>query len=127
GTVRNRLRSQALGSEAGGTRRKKREEASHRCDREKAGGAAASPVGEWRSIRTVAQPRPSSGGSRRLSQKDNNKIKTVPGENGQKPKPSCGDCVNRLAQVRRQTAEPQGANQIAAPAETRTPNMHRAK
>src|SRR5207344_1067828 len=26
-----------------------------------------------------------------------------------------------------QRAEPQGANQIAAPAETRTPNMHRAK
>ena len=27
----------------------------------------------------------------------------------------------------RKRAEPQGANQIAAPAETRTPNLHRAK
>jgi len=55
GTIRSRLRPQALGPEISGTGRKKREEASHRCDCEKTGGAAASPVGERRSLRTVTQ------------------------------------------------------------------------
>ena len=50
GSVRCGLRSQALGPEAGRTWRKKREEASHRGDREKAGGAASSSMGEWRNI-----------------------------------------------------------------------------
>src|SRR6185437_15149594 len=59
GTVRRRLRSQALGTEAGGTRRTKRKEASHRGHRKKAGGVAASPVGQRRSVRTLAQQRSS--------------------------------------------------------------------
>jgi hypothetical protein len=42
------------------------------------------------------------------------------------PKPSSGDCVNGLAQVPLSKVEPQGANQMAAPAELRTHNMHRA-
>ena len=50
GSIRHRLRSQTLGPEAGRARRKKREEASHRGDREKTGGVTASSVGEWRSI-----------------------------------------------------------------------------
>jgi len=55
GTIRSRLRSQALGPEISGMGRKKREEASYRCDCEKAGGAAASPLGERRNVRTVTQ------------------------------------------------------------------------
>src|SRR6185437_11724099 len=54
-TVRGRLRSQALGAEASPTRRKKRQEASHRGNRKKAGRVTASPLGEWRSVRAVAQ------------------------------------------------------------------------
>ena len=61
--------------------------------REKAGGAAASLVGERRSVRTVAQPLRNDTSHSRI------KNQTVPGRERQKPKPSSGDCVNRLAQV----------------------------
>ncbi len=54
GTVRGGLRSPALGTEAGGAWWEEREEAGDRCHREKAGGVAASLVGERRSVRTVA-------------------------------------------------------------------------
>jgi len=37
------------------------------------------------------------------------------------------DCVNRLAPVQLSRAGPQVANQMAAPAEPRTPKQHRAK
>src|SRR6202171_1635480 len=55
GTIRHRLRSATLGAEAGRTRREEREGASDRRHRKKARGAAASPVGERRSVRTIAQ------------------------------------------------------------------------
>ncbi len=58
GSIRGGLRSQALGSEARGAWWKERQNASHRGDREKAGGVAASPVGERRRVRTVAQQQP---------------------------------------------------------------------
>ena len=87
GPFGHRLRSQALGPEAGRTWREEREEASHRGDREKAGGVAASPVGERRSVRTVAQQQPNdSGGSRVKQSKRQNKVKIVPGREKQKPK-----------------------------------------
>jgi len=60
------------------------------------------------------------------SAKRQNKIKTVPGRGKTKAKAEFGDCVNRLAQVRIAREEPQGANQMAAPAEPTTPNLHRA-
>src|SRR5215467_13294784 len=64
GTVRHRLRSQTVGIEAGGTRRKKRKEASHRGHGEKTGGVIASFVGERRGVRALAQQqRNDSGGS----------------------------------------------------------------
>jgi hypothetical protein len=44
----------------------------------------------------------------------------------QKPKPSSGDCVNGLGHAPLLKVKRQVANQIAAPAELRTPNMHRA-
>ena len=50
GTIRGRLRSQALGTEAGGAWWEEREEASHRGHGEKAGSVAASPMGERRSV-----------------------------------------------------------------------------
>ena len=64
GTIRCGLRSAPLGSEAGRARRQKRKEASHRCDCAKAVGVAASPLAEWRGVRTVAQPQPD-GAARR--------------------------------------------------------------
>ena len=86
GTVRCRLRSQALGPETGRAWWKKREEASHRGDREKAGGVAASPVGERRSIRTVAQQQPNDSGGSRVKQKGKTKSKSFQEEKRQKPK-----------------------------------------
>ena len=50
------------------------------------------------------------------------KSKSFQEEARQEPKPSSGDCVNRLAQGRLSRVEPQGAKQMAAPAEPRTPN-----
>jgi hypothetical protein len=61
-----------------------RQEASHRGDREKAGGVAASSVGERRSIRTVTKQQPNDSESSRVKQKGNTKVKTVPGR--EKPK-----------------------------------------
>ena len=55
GTVWYRLRSPALGTEAGRARRQEWEEKSDCRHRKKAGRVAASPVGEWRSIRAFAQ------------------------------------------------------------------------
>jgi hypothetical protein len=43
------------------------------------------------------------------------------------PKASSGDCAYRLAQVLSVETELQVDNQVAAPAVTRTPNLHRAK
>ena len=117
----------ALGTEAGRAWREEREEASHRCDREKAGGVAASPVGERRSVRTVAQQQPNDRGGSRIKQKAK-QIKTVPGR--EKTKAQSRVPVTALIAWPRfhsPRAEPQGAKQMAAPAETRTPNMHRAK
>ena len=55
GTVWSGQRSAALGAEAGGTWREEWEEASGNCDGAKAGGVAASFVGQWRGLRTVAE------------------------------------------------------------------------
>ena len=41
-------------------------------------------------------------------------------------KPSSGDCANGLAQLLSARTEAKVAEQVAAPAETRTPNLHRA-
>src|SRR5262249_35055970 len=78
--------------------RKKWKEASHRGHREKTGGAAASLVGERGSIRTVAQQRLREAFGSRLKRREQ-KSKPFQEEKRQKPKPSSGDCVNRLAQV----------------------------
>jgi hypothetical protein len=93
GTVRRRLRSAALGPEAGRARREKRQEASHHCHREKACGVAASLVGERRSIRTAAQPPAERDAGGSIKPKHSKKGK------GKSPKPSSGDCVYRLAQL----------------------------
>ena len=81
------------------TRREEREEASDRRHRKKAGGAAASPVGERRSVRTGAQQQPNHSGGRRIERKTKQKSKPFQEEKRQSPKPSSGDCVNRLARV----------------------------
>jgi hypothetical protein len=99
GTVRCGLRSAALGPETGRAWGEERKETSDRGDGAQAGGAAASPVGERRSIRTVAQPQPNDRGGSRLKHKDKQKSKPIQEEENQKPKPSSGDCVNRLARV----------------------------
>ena len=88
---------------------------------QKAGGVAASPVGEWRSVRTVAQQQPMSDAGGRI------KPKSFFERKNQSLKPSSGDCVNRLAQLSSVEMERKVDNQVAAPAETRTPNLHRAK
>ena len=60
GTVWRGQRSAALGAEAGPAWWQEREETSHRGHGAKVSGVAASPVGEWRSLRTVAQQQPES-------------------------------------------------------------------
>jgi len=54
-TVRSGLRLATMGTETGGTRRKEWEETSHHRHRTKACGAAASSLGQRRSLRTPAQ------------------------------------------------------------------------
>ena len=85
-TVRGGLRSQALGPETGGAWWKERQEASHRGHCEKAGGIAASSVGE----REVYEPwhnssRTTVGGSG-VKTKRQDKVKIVPGRENQMPK-----------------------------------------
>jgi Transposase IS116/IS110/IS902 family len=70
-------------AERGGKSGKKR---AIRCDRKKARGAAASPVGERRSVRTVVQQQPNESGGSRVEQKNKTKVKTVPGREKTKAK-----------------------------------------
>src|SRR6266702_4275091 len=65
GSVWSGQRPAALGAEAGRAWREEWEEASGDCDGAKASGVAASLVGKWRSVRTVAQQSPdrAAGGS----------------------------------------------------------------
>src|SRR6185437_8878455 len=73
GAIRRRLRSQALGTKAGGTRRTKRQKAGYRGHGQKASSVVASPVGERRSVRALT-PQPSScSSSSCLTQKRNTK------------------------------------------------------
>jgi hypothetical protein len=74
------VRSPALGPETGRTWREEQQEASHRGDREKAGGVVASPVGERRSVRTVAQQQPNDRSRSRV------KTKSFQEEKRQEPK-----------------------------------------
>jgi len=63
---------------------KERQETSHRSHGEKAGGIAASSVGKWRSVRTIAQPQPDSCGSRVKRKAE--QVKIVPEEEKTKAK-----------------------------------------
>jgi hypothetical protein len=58
-----------LGTEAGRAWWEKRQETSDRGDRKKAGSAAASSVGERRSVRTAPQQQPNDRGGSRIKQK----------------------------------------------------------
>ncbi len=68
-----------LGIETGGAWRKERKEASDCGHGKKAGSAAASSVGERRSVRALAQQQPNNSCSRCVKTKTQNKIKIVPG------------------------------------------------
>jgi len=74
-----------LGPEAGRTWRKERKETSDRGDRKKA-GSVASPVGERRSVRTIAQQQPNDSGGSRVERKTKQKSKPFHEEKRQKPK-----------------------------------------
>jgi hypothetical protein len=116
-TVWSGQRSATLGAEAGGARGEEWKETNGDCDRTKAGGVAASLVGEWRGLRTTAQqPSGAIAGGR---------IVQVHGSEAPRPAPSSGDCVNGLAQLPSRDGR-EVDNQVAAPAATRTPNLHRA-
>src|ERR1700681_2067867 len=93
GAVWSGQQSAPLGFEAGRARRKEREETSHYCSGAKAGRLAASPVGERRGLRTVAQEQADSDAGGCI------KPKTLCERNSQSLMPSSGDCVNRLAQL----------------------------
>jgi transposase len=86
GTVRHRLRSQTLGTEAGRARWKKRKEASDRGHGQKAGSVAASPVGERRSVRTIAQQQSNYDCSGCIKQTAKTNSKSFQEEKRQKPK-----------------------------------------
>jgi hypothetical protein len=76
-----------MGTEAGGTGWKKRKEAGHCGYGKKAGGVVASPVGERRSMRPVAQPPPNDNcGSRVRTLKSKTKSKSFQEGKRQKPK-----------------------------------------
>jgi len=62
--VWSRQRSSTMGAEIGRTRRQGGKEKSHHSDRPQTGGAAASAVGQWRSLRTAAQYEANDVGSR---------------------------------------------------------------
>ncbi len=120
GAIRRGLRSQALGAEVSGTRRTQREEASHRGHVEKAGGVTASPVGERRSVRTTAQQLSSCSCSSR--------VKTKSKSSRKRQKPSRVPVTALIAWPSFRSCDGiEVANQMAAPAEPRTPNVHRAK
>ena len=75
GSVWSGQRSAALGSEAGRARRQEWKETSHHCGGTKAGGLAASSVGERRSVRTVAQQQAESDAGGRIKPKTSAKGK----------------------------------------------------
>src|ERR1700733_5598173 len=83
GTVRHRLRSQALGAEVGRAWREEREEASDRRHCKKARGAAASSMGERRSIRAIAQQPPTDSCGSCVKTKRQDNVKIVPGREKQ--------------------------------------------
>ena len=121
GAVWRGQRSAALGAETGRAWRKEREETSHHCDGAQAGGVAASLVGERRSVRTVAQQHQAKPmRERRIKLKHSAERK---------------DKAQSRVPVTALIAWPsfhladgtEVDKQVAAPAETRTPNLHRAK
>ena len=87
------------GTEAGRAWWKKRKEAGDRCHGKKAGGAAASPVGERRSVRAIAQQQSHDSCGSCIKQNGKTKSKSFLEGKDKSPKPSSGDCVNRLAHV----------------------------
>lgn len=107
--------------------RKKRKETSHCGYGKKAGGVAASPLGQRRSVPTIAQQQPNDSCGSRVNQDRKTKVKIVPGREKTK-------CLSRVP-VTASNARPtfsrlrktRVANQVAAPAELRTPNLHRAQ
>ena len=122
------MRPETLGTDSGQTRREEREEASDRGYGKKAGGVVASPVGERRSVRTIAQQQPNDSGDSRIERKTKNKTKTVPGREKTQAQSRVPVTASMAwPRFHSERAEPQGAKQIAAPAEPRTPNLHRAK
>jgi hypothetical protein len=115
-----------LGSETSRTWRKERQEASHRGHREKAGGAVASPVGERGGIPTVVQRHPNHRGRSRIKTNGKTKIKIVPGREKTKAQSRVPVTALIAWPAFHSSVKREGAKQIAAPAEPRTPNMHRA-
>jgi hypothetical protein len=69
-TFRCRLRSTALGIEAGRARWQEHQEASHYRDGTKAGDATAPLMGERRSLRTAAQQQPNDSSGSCVKQKE---------------------------------------------------------
>src|SRR5205807_6992047 len=87
------VRTAALGPEAGRAGRKKRQEAGHHCHGKKAGGVAASLMGERRSLRTIAPQRWCGDAGRRLRSPFETKWLVEPcNRKQQSPKPSSRDC-----------------------------------
>src|SRR5690348_14819431 len=106
-----------MGTQAGGARRKKCQEASGGCGGEKTGGAAASVVGRRRGIRTPAQQPESDAGSGLES--------LYPDSRAQPPSP--GDCDEVLGPDSRRKGGTRGRFTGSSTTETRTPTRHRAK
>jgi hypothetical protein len=62
------------------------QEASHYRDSKKVSGVAASPLGQWRSVRTIAHRQPSESCGRSVKQKATTTPKRFQEEKKQKPK-----------------------------------------
>src|SRR5205807_1766789 len=114
-------RSAALGSEAGRAWRQEREETSHHRHGTQVGSVVASLVGKRRSVRTAAQQPATSVGDRSI------KTKTSLGKESQKPRRRVPVTASIAWPTSIFEMEREVDNQVAAPAETRIPNLHRAK
>src|SRR5271165_5350307 len=103
-----------MGAETGRAWRQGGKETSHHCDSPQAGSAAASAVGQWRSLRTAAQYEAGDVGSSLV-------IRGTAKAQSRVPVTASNAWPTSILNHGRQVAK-----QVAAPAEMRTPNLHRA-
>src|SRR5262249_56410618 len=115
---RSRLRPAKMGTEASRAWRKECEKTNDHCDGPQAGRVASSPLDQRRSLPTVAQPPACHRGGCIAETEDQNESEAK----CRVPVTASNAWPNFVFRD-----EVEVAKQVAAPAETRTPNLQRAK